>query len=710
MAFLSNSYVRIAVLAALVLVVGVALRRLWAWIATSEDRAAEARLKAALAGGDLLAAGEIQVERKNLLEATRIFERAKEFKRAGEIHLLMGSDLKAAEAFEKAQEFGRAAPIFRRLGEKDKAAACYAKSDSKSDRIQAADALFESREFLKAGRLYQDAEQYEKAADAYARVDDLASLDVALTMLENAALKRPRDPERLRLWQRAGEFATKLGAHERAARAFDEGEVPDRAAKIYETVLKKFDLAAALYAEAGDAEGEARALAAAGDPTVVAETKLARARARGDTRRVAELEANRATAATAVASADTKIAVPRDKRERPTPEGRDLEGRFELLGELGRGGMGIVYKARDVRLGRLVALKFLPHDAMTNPTLLKLFHREARAAAALSHPGIVTVYDVGTLEDREFIAMEYVEGETLDAVLAKSGPLSAEALVDLATKVLSAIEYAHNKSVIHRDLKPANLMRTKAGVKVMDFGLAKVVNADSSGPQTIIAGTPAYMPPEQATGRTDHRSDLFSLGATFYELLTGVQPGKSGAAAHQTTDYRTPRERNPEIPARLSELVMQCLEHDPRSRPQDASSLLHELRAIARDLEDAGARARPKPRVDPEVPSVLGGSIKKDSPPPEPAPTRAKRPILSREEPESIPPPKPTPAREAPTREAPAREAPAREPPAREAPAREARDASPSPAKRAPLPRISREEDDDGGRPIVDVVDIRKKR
>jgi serine/threonine protein kinase len=246
--------------------------------------------------------------------------------------------------------------------------------------------------------------------------------------------------------------------------------------------------------------------------------------------------------------------------------------------------MGIVHKAKDLRLGRLVALKFLFPDAMENPTLLRLFHREARAAAQLTHPGIVTIYDVGAIDGREFIAMEFVEGETLDTELQLRGPMPIEKLLDIAEKVFSAIEYAHSKNVIHRDIKPANVMLTKQGVKVMDFGLAKVVNSSTGPGMTVIGGTPNYMPPEQLTGQTDHRSDIFALGATFYELATGVLPGRPGIPAHRAEGFPSPKQIVPTVPARLSELLMQCIEHHPADRPQDLPTMLREIRAVRAEL------------------------------------------------------------------------------------------------------------------------------
>ncbi len=261
--------------------------------------------------------------------------------------------------------------------------------------------------------------------------------------------------------------------------------------------------------------------------------------------------------------------------------------RFELLSELGRGGMGVVHKARDHRLGRLVALKFLPEGIDPASPLIGTFRREARAAAALSHPSIVTIYDVGTIDGRDYIAMELLEGTTLERLLEEKGPLPPLEGAETMERVLEAVEFAHSKAVIHRDLKPANIMRTKAGIKVMDFGLAKLVGASSATGNTIVGGTPAYMPPEQLLGAADHRADIFSLGAMFYELLTGTMPGTPELPASTVTGYPTPKERVATIPAKLSDLIMRCLEHDRMLRPQDVVTMLSDVREVRASLQAA---------------------------------------------------------------------------------------------------------------------------
>jgi eukaryotic-like serine/threonine-protein kinase len=636
---LRSPAVRWAVIGAVALVVIWVALKVRRWLAGAEERELSRQLQEALADGNAALAGDIQVRRGNLVEASRIFVRAKEHEKAGTVLAMLGRDKEAAEEYEKGSVWSKAGPLFKKVGEPAKAAACLERSSDRADRIGAAECWLLANESLKAARLFQDTEEFERAADAFTKVDDLAALEVALTMLENAALaEKDSEKRKRRLWSRAGEVGLKLGAHERAARAFDEAGMVAKAAEIYENALKKLDVAAALYAEAGDMAAAERLTKASGGAETVMMTRAARARARGEGELADELlggSKKDATSATVVKTGDSEneTVVASDKKPEPISQkrGLDLGDRFELAGELGRGGMGVVYRAKDLRLGRFVALKFLPDDVEPGSTMARLFRREGRAAAALAHPGIVTVYDAGDIDGREFIAMELAEGITLDRVLEEQGPLPPAEALEIMEKVLEAIEYAHGKNVIHRDLKPANLMRTKAGIKVMDFGLAKVIGSQSSG-QTVVAGTPNYMAPEQKTGHADHRSDVFSLGVTFYELLTGVLPGRPGEPPSSASHYPSPRERVAAVPARLSELVMFCLERERDLRAQDVVSVLREVREIRAELSAPPKPAAPKPSTPKreETPKHVA-----PAPVSRPQPTPQKRPLpprISRED------------------------------------------------------------------------------
>jgi len=281
---------------------------------------------------------------------------------------------------------------------------------------------------------------------------------------------------------------------------------------------------------------------------------------------------------------------------------------YRVLEKLGAGGMGVVYKAQDIRLGRFVALKFLPDDFADNVQLRERFQREARAASALNHPNICTIYDIGEADGRAFMAMEFLDGTTLkDLVIA--APLGLDRLVDIAVQVLDGLEAAHAENVIHRDIKPANIFVTSTGrVKILDFGLAKVnaparakVGAGSSSDYMTTGGgalgTMPYMSPEQALGKPmDARSDLFSFGITLYEMATGKMPfhGDTTGVLFLSIVQDAPIppvELNPDVPAELQRIIDKCLEKDRDLRYQHASDIRSDLKRLGRDSHASSSDA-----------------------------------------------------------------------------------------------------------------------
>jgi len=288
--------------------------------------------------------------------------------------------------------------------------------------------------------------------------------------------------------------------------------------------------------------------------------------------------------------------------------------RYKILSKLGGGGMGVVYEAEDSELGRRVAIKFLPEGTASSSDVLERFKREARAASALDHPHICTVFDVGTHEGQPFLVMERLRGQTLKHVIGSRG-MPVDEVVKLGEQIADALDAAHRAGIVHRDLKPANLFVTDRGdAKVLDFGLAKMGGSDATGPVTAdgptieqqhlteagtTLGTVAYMSPEQARGQAvDARSDLFSLGVVLYEMATGQLPfqGQSTAdffAAILRTEPRSPRDLDPEIPARLEEVVLKALEKDPALRYQTAAGLRGDLLRLRRDASGASRAGAP---------------------------------------------------------------------------------------------------------------------
>jgi serine/threonine protein kinase/tetratricopeptide (TPR) repeat protein len=286
---------------------------------------------------------------------------------------------------------------------------------------------------------------------------------------------------------------------------------------------------------------------------------------------------------------------------------------YRIVEQLGAGGMGVVFKAQDNRLERAVALKFLPENLARQPQALERFRREARAASALNHPGICTIYDVGEQDGQAFIAMEFMDGETLRSHV-HGQPLPLEELLDLGTQIAEALDAAHAEGIIHRDIKPANIFVTKRGrTKVLDFGLAKllpkgIANADADSAAApsdstsvvgIISGTPSYMSPEQVRGDDlDARTDIFSLGLVLYEMATGTQAfrGGTGGAIIEAVLTRPPasvRSINPNVPPRLEAIIEKALHKDRGQRYQHAAEILSDLQRLKRDTDSGNLVREP---------------------------------------------------------------------------------------------------------------------
>lgn len=303
--------------------------------------------------------------------------------------------------------------------------------------------------------------------------------------------------------------------------------------------------------------------------------------------------------------------------------GKRLGGRYEINTRVGGGGMAIVYSGHDLLLDRTVAIKVLRSQYGTDEDFIRRFRREAQAAAKLTHPNVVNIYDVGQEEDTHYIVMEYVEGETLKDLIKREAPLPAKRAVDIAIQIAEALDNAHLHQIIHRDIKPHNILIGKNGsVKVTDFGIARAVTSATITHTGSVLGSVHYFSPEQAKGGlTGEKSDIYSLGVVLYEMVTGELPfsGESPisvALKHLQEDFSDPRSINPELPQSVENVILRALSKDPEQRYQSAREMVKDLETCfsAARINEAKFQPAISDSVDDPtliIPAIRGESVKK---------------------------------------------------------------------------------------------------
>ena len=286
-------------------------------------------------------------------------------------------------------------------------------------------------------------------------------------------------------------------------------------------------------------------------------------------------------------------------RERKTDDrlnflpGDSFGARYRIVEEIGRGGMGRVYKAEDKELGITVALKMIRPEYSSNPRFIKRFKKETLLARSISHENVIRIHDLGEVDEIKFISMDYIKGQNLKELIHTSGTLTVETTISITRQICEALRVAHQKGIVHRDLKPQNIMIDNNGkVYTMDFGLAKSMEAQENSVSRAIIGTPQYLSPEQAKGeKVDQRSDIYSLGIIIFEMLTGKKPFEAETAAGYIQKHihempPSPSETNPLIPSFLEKIILRCLEKDREKRYQSVEEIL-------KDLEEQKVTSRP---------------------------------------------------------------------------------------------------------------------
>ena len=542
--------------------------------------------------------GQLAMEREQFEKAAECFFRAEDADRGaealrrlgrdveaarllGEHHRDRGNDEEAAALLMEAGEHEQAGDLYRRLEEYLRAGECFEAAD---DQRTAAEMYRAAGDLTRAAVGYEGAGAFAEAAECWAELEDggrqAAALEQAGEHLSAGRIYRElgRDEDAVRVLQKVDAKHDDYRAASAMLGAFFHGK------KMFAVAIKKLRQSC----EGQDLSPESAPLF----------YQLARCyKDNGDVKQAVDLyerilafDIQWEDVARRLETTRKRLQIEGDPDAAGPPKKGDE--RYRIVGELGRGGMGIVYKAVDTVLDREVAYKVLPDTLKQNAKALENFLREAKSAAQLNHPNIVTVYDAGEQGGQYYIAMEHVDGTTLKDIVKRKGIIKPRGVLHVLAQMCEALEFAHAKGIVHRDIKTANTMWTRdKKAKIMDFGLAKAIE-EVRNHTTLVSGTPFYMSPEQTLGKNiDHRTDIYSLGVSIFEMATGRVPFREGNVPyhHVHTPPPDPCEVNPKLPAALGRIISRCLKKDPAERFQTAGEILVEVKAALTRRDDDAA-------------------------------------------------------------------------------------------------------------------------
>jgi len=478
----------------------------------------------------------------DFVRSAEILAEAQEFAKAGDQYIKAGWYSEAGEMFMKVNELQKAAEAFEKGGRFVWAAQAYEKAGEKSAKI--AELYEKGGEFYKAGLCYKSLGLVDKAVNALQKLDETsdyyweASIMIGELFMNKNMMKLAMERFQ-KIIDNKPVSQSILLPYYYLGLCYEESGKHDMAKAIYDKIL-------AVDYQYKDVHERSRKIT-----TILSE---------------------------ASASEQGIYDVLKDGKTVPAKD--QQKKRYMLLQEIGRGGMGIVYKAKDTVLNRIVAYKILPSFLGVNPSNFKRFLREARVSANLNHRNIVMIFDTGTEDSNNYITMEFIEGKPLNRYLQEGRKFKISEVINISRQICRALAYAHKNNVVHRDIKPANIIiNTEGVIKIMDFGIAKVLE-DISKDITSVSGTPLYMSPEQILGKdVDFQTDLYSFGATLFEIVTGRPPFVNGDIYYQHLHAKPvfPNEINSSVPEALSTIILKCLEKDKAHRYKKAEEILADL-------------------------------------------------------------------------------------------------------------------------------------